>query len=449
MLIRTYLSLLLLAALPVWSQVAPSVTGHGIDSADDSLMQTPPPVSGQAYPITVGSEIRSNYLRGALAFNSAYNDNLLAGTGAKPISDISYSIWPTISLNQTTPRIHQMLTYSPGFTFYQRTSALNEQNQSLSLDSQYRLSPHTTISVQDEFRKSSNVLNQSNPLSGVTVSGSAQSPIVPFVTPFANQLSNTASAELTYQFNRNDMIGGSGIFANLHYSDPSQVQGLYDSESRGGSAFYNHRLSAGQYGGAIYQYAEAIASPLTGQNGAQTETQTNAGLLFYTIYLKSSLSLSVMAGPQDYEISQSTQPVSHSWTPATAASMGWQASHVSFAASYSRMVSGVEGLPGAYRSNSANLSAQWQMSRTWSVGGVGSYADIANVNPAMSRLYPGGSSISGTLEIRYELNEHWNVEAGYTRLNQNYSAIAAASSIPNADREYMSVSYQFVRPMGR
>ncbi len=39
-------------------------------------MMTPPPVSGDAYPVVVGVESRSNYLDGGLVFTAAYVDNL-------------------------------------------------------------------------------------------------------------------------------------------------------------------------------------------------------------------------------------------------------------------------------------------------------------------------------------------------------------------------------------
>ena len=47
---------------------------------NDDRMQTPPPVSGQSYPISLTSQERSNYLRGGLSFTSAYSDNVLGAS---------------------------------------------------------------------------------------------------------------------------------------------------------------------------------------------------------------------------------------------------------------------------------------------------------------------------------------------------------------------------------
>ena len=40
-------------------------------------MMTPPPVSGGAYPTTVGSEERSNYMSTGVAASGAYVSNIL------------------------------------------------------------------------------------------------------------------------------------------------------------------------------------------------------------------------------------------------------------------------------------------------------------------------------------------------------------------------------------
>src|ERR1700730_14129884 len=119
--------LLLTPAAPLWSQVDRSSTqpapAYGADtpasSADisDSRMLTPPPVSGQEYPTSFSGGERSNYLRGGLAFTSAYTDNAIGSVTGKPVSDVSYSVAPFIALDETTSRLHWVLTYAPGFTF--------------------------------------------------------------------------------------------------------------------------------------------------------------------------------------------------------------------------------------------------------------------------------------------------------------------------------------------
>ena len=137
-----------------------------------------------------------------------------------------------------------------------------------------------TFNARDSFRKSSNVFNQPPDFSsGGVVSGGAQGPNFSVVAPVAEQLSNAGSVGISYQFALNDMVGASGTFSNLHYPNPSQVQGLYDSSSQGGLAFYSRRVARGQYIGVTYAYQRLLAYPTIGQN----ETQTHAALLFYTL----------------------------------------------------------------------------------------------------------------------------------------------------------------------
>jgi outer membrane protein assembly factor BamA len=129
--------------------------------------------------------------------------------------------------------------------------------------------------------------------------------------------------------------------------------------------------------------------------------------------------------------------------------MGWQGLHTNFAVGYSRIVTGGGGLLGAFHSNSANASARWQLARTWTVGAAASYAIYKNVTPFFSLSSPGGHTVSGTVSVQHPISEYFNAELGYTRLHQSYSGIAVISNAPDANREFVSVSYQFARPLGR
>lgn len=453
MLSRTwFLVAVLLVPLALWSQEDTAATGTDSTAIDDSRMLVPPPVSAEAYPTEVGSAARSNYMRAGLTFNTAYSDNVLGGISTNPVSDVSYSIWPSIALDETTPRLHTVLTYDPGFTFYQRTSARNEADQNLGLDFSYRLSPHVTLSVLDSFHKSSNVLNQPDFLSVNPVSGSAQASAISVIPPVADQLNNTGTAELTYQFALNGMVGASGSFTNLHYPDPAEVPGLYDSSSKGGSAFYNHRLSGKHYIGVTYQYQDLLAYP----TGFRAETQTHSVLFFYTAYLKPTFSLSFFGGPQYSDTQENTVPALHAWSPAAGASLSWQGRQTSLAISYSRAIAPGGGLIGAVHQDAATTSVRRQLTRTLSVGAGASYSTnkllfLGNtlLLPILGGFNTGGHTIAGTASLDRPLGEHFELGLGCTRLHQSYSDIGAISGAPNTNREWVSISYQFARPLGR
>jgi hypothetical protein len=437
-------SLSLLLAVCALAQAAYAAAQDTTSDSSEVQMKLPPLISGEGFTTAIGSEARSNFLAGGLTYETAYDDNVVPGGNGKPVSDFSYSIRPTISLNQSTPRQQRSFTYSPGFTFYQPTSALNEAEESAAARYQYRLSPHITVSASESFQQSSSVFNQPDSLSGGPVSGVPQPAAV--VAPFAEQISDQTSGGLSYQFSRNGMVGGGGTFAQSDYPNPSQASGIGNSRDSGGSAFYSQRISRAQYFGVGYQYARSLSLPAHGQS----ETQTQAVLPFYTIYLKPAFSISLSGGPQYVITSQSgATQTPHSWGPSAAAGIGWQAGHSSFVAGYQRSVTEVNGLLGAFNTTSANATVRRQLSLRWTAGCNALYSIQKNALPGLGTSSVGGHSVSGSASLQRTLGERMKVEFRYNRLHQSYGGIAVISSAPDSDREVVSLSYQFARPLGR
>ena len=429
------------AAVPALSQVAPEANGG---SGEDSPMMTPPPVSGQSYPTESGVQARSNYLRYGLAFSTAYVDNMYAGS-VTPLGETTFSVLPTISYDQVTPRQHRVFAYSPGFTFYQPSSALNDTDQNLNASYQYRLTEHLTVSAGDTFQRSSTSFSSADAAGDGAVSGSP-APMTPgIIAPFAERLTNNAQAQLSLQFSPVGMFGVSGMFMKLSYPNPSESTGLYDSNESGGSAFLNRRVSGIQYLGANYRYSHVVSA----LQGSDSETQTHTITGFYTIAPKHNLSFSVSGGPQYYNVSQTSLPGSGAWGPTVTASMGWQAFRTNLAANFSREVTGGGGLLGAFRSTSANGSANWQVSSAWGAGVSSNYAINKSVTPLQLASTQGGHTISGTATVRRSINQEVSVNFEYDRLHQSYSGVAAIAGNPNSNRETISLTWQLTRPLGR
>jgi hypothetical protein len=453
--------IVLIAYYPVWSQVdnAPlqSLTDYGVDGnwsstgSNDDRMQAPPPVSGQIYPNGFTSKERSNYLRAGVTFTGAYIDNLVEAAGGYPIGDISYSVEPSITLDETTSRLHALLTYAPGFTFYQRTTSLDQADQNALIGLQYRLSPHVTFSARDGFLKSSSVFNQADLTPAGTVSGGAQEANFSVIAPFAGFLRNVGYVGISYQFSMNSMVGASGMFTNLHYSNQSQVSGLYDSSSQSGSAFYTFRISRRHYLGTIYQYQRLLSYP----TGQPDETQTHAIIFFYALVPSRRLSMSFFGGPQHADTVQPPLPpaepqttTAKSWTPAAGASFSWQTHLTSLAVSYSHSISSGAGLIGAVRLDSGKLELRQRFTKTLSASASGMYAQ----NDVLGTLLPGtysGHSIFATVSLRQQLLQKVALELGYSRLHQDYNDVGALSGFPDTNREFISLSYQFAKPLGR
>src|SRR5437667_7866641 len=343
-------------------------------------MVTPEPVSIEGYSMNFTSEgERSNYLRGGLTVGSSYSDNV-SPSGGQPISDFSYSVWPFITLDQMRSRLSWNLSYSPGFTFYQKTTAFNESDHNLALALKYRLSPHVTFKVENRLSKTSNFLNQNQNLAAEPATGLA--PTVALVVPIADQLRDTSSAQLSYQTSPNGLIGATGTFSELNYPTRSQVPGLFDSTSSTGQAFYTHRLSGKHYLGATYDYTNLLSHP----NGIRTET--HSVLLFYTIYLNSATSFSVFAGPERSDSRGNGLARVRQWSPAVGGGFGWRRERTSVAINASRRVSGGGGLSSAVHSLNGNASVRQQLSPSTTIGLSANYS----LNQAL-RLLPSTSNV--------------------------------------------------------
>ncbi len=380
-----------------------------------------------------------------ISVHGAYLDNVLPGTTAKPVNDFTYSILPTLSLERATARQETTLTYNPSFIFYEPTSVLDTVDQSAAVVYQYRFSPAVAVSAQNYFVRTSNVFDQSYSFSQAGVTGSTQllSPIV--IAPFAEQMTEDCSGNLSYQFGRNGMVGGGGNFTIFDLPNSSQVLGLYGSHSEGGEAFYSRRFTRAQYAGVVYQYDRVIASPAN----AQSDTQTHLLLPFYTVYFSRTFSLSVAAGVQHLNVTETGVPTTTSWSPSTVVSMGWQGTRGSVAASYSRTISSGGGLIGAFNTNSINVGGSWKFAPTWTGSLGGAYSVIKNVTPLPVVIFQGGHTILGSVSIAHAMGEHFNLGFGYERLHENYSNVAVIVADPNSDQEFVTVTYQFKRAMGR
>jgi hypothetical protein len=445
---RVTLLLVLAAAMPAWSQVEPSATGGATPTLDDTQMMTPPPVSGMPYPNFTGTETRSNYLDGSLNVNAAYSDNVAPGIAAQAVSDEIYWILPSVTLSKSTPRQKVTLGYSPSFSFYQHTSVLDTVGQSASFVFQDRLSPHLSISLQDYFLRTSDVFDQSYPFAGGNLTGVAQAPVPALIVPFVEQMSDTANGSIDYQFGRNSMVGGGGSYSTFSFPNPTAAGNLSNSDGEGGSAFYSRRLSGMQYTGLSYVYFRDV---ITDAQYAPFETQLHTLLPFYTIYFNPKLSLSIAGGVQRVGVAQLyTVQAFSSWSPAGTVSIGWQGNRGYFALSYLHSVIAGEGFNEALYSDSESASGGWKLTRTWNAAFEVSYVNSSPVTQLVNVLYgyEGGDAFTLGASLKHAMGEHFSAACGYDRLQENYPGIPFIARNPVSDRESVTITYEFRKPLG-
>ena len=433
-----------LATNPALAQVEPSATGNAGGSLDENEMMTPPPVSGMPYANTASSNARSNYLAMNVIFSPAYIDNVLPNSTSTPVSDVTYSIVPSVSLDHSAPRQNEQFTYSPSFTFYEPTSTLDSVDQNATVRFQYRFNPKVAFNVQDNFTRTSNVYNStylfSNP-----ISGSSLTPTPTIIAPFAEQMVNSVDGVLSYQFGLNAMIGGGGAFTNFDLPNPTDAEGLYNSNESGGQVFYNRRLSRAQYLGLEYSYARILSYPLNGVS----ETQVHTFRPFYTLYFNQACSVSISAGVDRVDATGPQSSATNSWSPSVTASGGWQGSRGNVAASFSHTVTSGQGLLGAYNSNNISGSAGWKLARTWSGGLSVGYASINSAAPAYLSSLQSGSTLTAEGSLQHSIGEHFSANVQYQHLHETYNGIGVISADPDSNRESFTITYQLRRPLGR
>lgn len=141
-------------------------------------------------------------------------------------------------------------------------------------------------------------------------------------------------------------------------------------------------------------------------------------------------------------------PAFRSWNPSAGGSVGWEGRLSSLAISYAHQISSGGGLIGAVKMDSVSASIHQQLSRMLSASVGGGYAKN-DVLTATALTGGNGHTVSGTALLQQLIGQHLNLQLGYTRLHQDYSTVAVLAVTPDTNREFVSISYQFSRPLGR
>ena len=202
--------------------------GMETEGASSDLPQIPAMLGGQGTSAAFLSELeRSNYLRGGINVSATYDDNpLLLSSGV--VSNTSETIFPSIRIEESSSRMRWTLGYAGGLTVNQKITSENQGSHNLNFDSQYRLSPHVNLRVAENFSMTTGFFDASN---GVEVVAGAGGPNASLIAPLATQRSNTTTVETNYHFALNDLIGASGSYYDLHFSNVAAGTELTDSQT--------------------------------------------------------------------------------------------------------------------------------------------------------------------------------------------------------------------------
>jgi len=444
--LRKFLLLGFLAvAMPALCQVEPAAEG-GNEGPENSLeMLIPPIVSGAQYPSSAGADVRQNFLTAAATVNAAYVDNILPGDSGTPVSDTTTSVSPRLNYLLSSPRNQMTLDYDPVFTFYTPTSQLDSVNQAANGSYLGRLTEHFTLELQGNYIRTSDVFDVNYPFSSGGLGGTTQPSTPAAIAPFEQQTRNISSAAAAYQFSASGMVGGGAVASEVRFPKTTTPTGLYNSDGFDETVFYSRRITRRQYAGVKYEY-DWIQAYLPAAN---IHTQVHVALPFYTVFFSKTFSLSAAAGGTYVDTQQPSAPDVTSWEPAIVLSMGWQGNRGNVAASFLRAVMSGGGFVGAYNSVSGNIVGGWKITKTWTANASFTYGNVEPVATYVGIQYQGGNSIMAQGTVDHSMGEHFAVECGYQRIQESFEGIQIINANPDSDREFVSISYQLRKSIGR
>ena len=421
-------------------------------AATDTTM--PLPLQGGSLAFTPDLE-RTNYLNGGLGMGATFDDNAL-NTSANRVSDAGYFVRPYIELKQSRGRMNWALDYTAGLTIDQRLSARNQGSHDLGFQGEYRLSPHVTLQLRDHFLMTTGFFDNFNESS--LASGSVlQRPNQFVVTPLAKQDSNVATALMSYQFSASSQVGASGTFYHSHYKDAPAGTTLVDSDTQEAEGFYNHRVSSRDLVGVTYRFQRLTFSPM------ENDTYVNSILTTYTLQLKPNLTLTLFAGPQHTSVNSEVMiptvvlplvyfisvPIEQaSWSTAAGGSFTWNGKRTSLVADASRSVNDGGGLLGAVNLISTDVSLRRQLFKNYSADlGVAYGSNQAVSTTALP--YSSLKSTSANVAVDRRFSDHLGLTLGYSHILQLQQNVTPNAPSINHNRVWVSLSYNFSRPLGR
>jgi hypothetical protein len=418
------------------------------EESNDQLPQIPSMLGGRGNSLAFLSEMEhSNYIRGGVNVGAAYDDNaMLAPRGQ--VGNTTYSVFPNISLNESTPRMRWSLGYGGGLTVNQRLSSRNQGSHNLGFDSEFRLSPHVNLRAAEDFFLSSGMFG-ANAMTGEQPGlGGTNGTLI---TPLATVRSSQTVVETNYRFALKDAIGASGSFYDLHYSNVSSGT-LANTRTAGGSAFWLHQLFRDDWGGVSYRFQRLTYGPVG-------ETRVQSLAFIDTFGIAREFTLSVYIGPE-YSVNHGIaatgtdagQITSFSqWSTTGGVEVGWQKNRTSLTAGYSKQVSNGAGLVGAVRLQSIHAGLRRELRPGWAAAVTATYGNNQSLTLVSTTAVPSIKATSVGASLERDIGKNFGLQLAYFHDLQNQSGSGTGSQNFDANRNRFSatLSYQWARPLGR
>jgi len=422
-----------------------SETDASTDVSNPNTPWLPVRINGETVSL-LGEIESSNQLSAGLTIASGYDDNTLTQSN-RQIGNANFSFLPSVSWHESRARSLVDLNYSPGFTVNQKLPELNNAMHNAGINTQFRLTQNVTWRIHDTFVASNNGWANSNP---EIPSNALHEPNQLVLTPLANTISNSAGTDLVYQMGAGTIVGGSGSYSFLNYSNLQGGPGvqLIDSRATGADLFYQHRLLPKHWIGLSYGFQRFTF------NGGVEQSDTQSALLFYTAMIRPHFVGSLFGGGTHTQTdgfvaiaaSAATTPDTRTqWSPSAGAILGWQTPHTGITATFSRRIDSGGGILGTVERMSGIATVQRQFSPNWAA----TMSFVYDNNRPLAGTEGEYRTLSGTVAVERRLGQQMSVTASYTRAHQTYGIAIPSQLFPDHNRARLSVSYLFSRPLGR
>ena len=273
------------------------------------------------------------------------------------------------------------------------------------------------------------------------------------ITPLANSRSSQTVVETNYHFALRDLIGASGSFSNLHYSDVTTgVGSLGDTSTAAGSAFLLHKLFGGDWVGVSYGFQRIVFDP-------SGETRLHSFTVMDTLDLSKRFTFSAFVGPEYSNNSgvaatgSNAGEVSNfsSWGVAFGVEGGWRQERTSLTAGYSKRTSDGGGVLGAVRLQNVHAAFRRELFPGWAATFGGSYGgnQAVTLSSATSATTINAASVGVSLERSIARSLGFQVSYFHYFQNQSGSTDPSQNFDANRNRLSVTLSYQWAKPLGR
>ena len=425
--------------------------GEGEETSND-LPQIPTLLGGVGTSTAFLSEMeRSNYLRGGVNVGATYDDNPLLLSPAE--SNTSETIFPSIKIDVSSSRARWSLGYAAGLTVNQKITNQNQGSHYLNFDSLFRLSPHVNLRVAETFSMITGFFDAGN---GGGIAGGSGGPNPSLLTPLATERSNVTAVETNYHYAPHDLIGASGSFYDLHFTNipipPAGTQPiqLTDTQTASGSAFWLHRLFGADWGGVSYRFDRITFNP-------SGETRVHSFSAVDTISFSKRFTLSAFIGPQYSEnqglaagTTQAQPTQSNAWSVGGGAEGGWQSERTSVSVGYSRSISDGGGVLGVVRLQNVHATFRRELVPGWVTALTASHGTNQSVTVPSQTSASSITLTSAGASLERNVGKSIGIRVGYTHDFQQQFGVPDAAQTLDAHRNrfFVTLSYQWAKPLG-